>query len=289
MLKRILALVAVLVVVFVCAAPCLADGHNGLSGRSYSCFPIDTVILNNGSSAGNFFEWPCNQVTDRVSVNNPYGGYFYYGLDGYAISGEMGLNATSFTLHSRLTYVDPNSYFLFTPADDYGDVVFTRVRLEFDYILIDSRPDRNTHRAELVHVTYDSSVHGLKDRYSVNVIEYITDAYTMQSGTSNIGLRVIIHDFDFTVDYYFSGDDVYPYIGFELGTSSDPNSFLFSWLNGLRLSKPVSADSAFPLSWLVNSVSAFLELEIFPGMTVNLLFSLAIMAGLIMFLIRLIS
>lgn len=290
MLKRILALVAVLVVVFACAAPCLASGTDGLTNRVYSCFPIDTVVFNNGSSVGHFVEWPCNEIKGRSSFVHPNGGYFSYGLSGYAISGEMGFgDATSVTFHSRLTYLDSFTYFVLSFIESPSDLTFTRVRLDFDVVDVADKSG-NYHDLVTKHVSFDSLVHGLKSQSEVDVVEYIIEACELLGFDPRVDPRVLLHDFDLTIDFYFDPDpSVYRYIGFSLGSNTNPNSFLLGWFNGLRLSKSFADAEDFSLVWLANSVSGFLTFEIFPGFTLNTLLHVAIIAGLTLFLIRLIS
>lgn len=294
MLKRILALMSVVAVVLICALPCFAAGTDGFGTLKYSGFPIDMIWLNNGDAAGRYVEWPYNVASNNTWIETNAGAFFIGTRDSLVdgIYGDFLIgDCTSFTLTSRITYVDGHSHFKLAYSDTPTDITFSRVKLSFDLLVLKSPWASRVHRTETVHVSYDSVVDGLQDDHEVDVISYIFAAYENQLHEDPLlNYRLILQNFRITVDFTYDSDPgAFRNIGVEIGATDQPFTMVDGWFDSLQIRKTAADSDDFSLGWLADVAYSFLQIEIFPGFQFDALLKLVIISLAVMFLLKLIS
>ena len=295
MLRRIFALTCVLVVALICVVPCFAAGTDGFGDIIYSGFPIDMIWLNNGDSAGHFAEWPFNIVSNSVSVLTDAGSFFVrpnHDSLSHGICGDFLIGGcTSFSLTSRFTYVDGHSIFKLSYYDTPTDITFTRVRLSYDVVVLDSPWGSRFHLTDDVHISYDSVVDGLKDQHEVDVIAYIFASYeNLLHEDPRLQYRLMLQNFRLTVDFTYDSDpNAFRNISVEIGATDSQFDTLDGWFDSLQIRKTAVDGDDFSLGWLADIAESFLRIEIFPGFQLDALLKLVIILGAVLLLLKVIS
>lgn len=103
--------------------------------------------------------------------------------------------------------------------------------------------------------------------------------------------RLLLSDLKITLTYEIDVPDSASLLISSHYTSFNPNLLFGQWVSDQGLSIPdFSGDSGFNLgTWLSNSVNGFLEAEIFPGFSINKIFYIILVVGLLLWFFKIIS
>lgn len=103
--------------------------------------------------------------------------------------------------------------------------------------------------------------------------------------------RLLLSDLKITLTYEMDVVDSASLLISSHYTSFNPNLLFGQWVSDQALSIPdFSGDSGFNLgTWLSNSVNGFLEAEIFPGFSINKIFYIILVVGLLLWFFKIIS
>lgn len=265
--------------------PAFASSAGGAGVYSNPAVVIDAVKLLDGAKAGSVVDWPNNYFAvggKPVFVDN---GFVYFECSGGSDTLVTVFNpgsANSFSLRcSNIFYTDSLSFSL----ENDGTDTFSVTRVQIRGFITD---------LSVVNSTYNLSTSYFSESFSVNsssvdIAQLIRTSVGSLDGT---GDAAWLQDVQIIIDYYRTDPDASPALRFNVNQVPDYNPFA-SWFDDADLTSKtvVQENVTMPglFDWLLDSVDAFLNLEIVPGITINALFYVALVIIVLIAFIKLLS
>jgi hypothetical protein len=269
--------------------PAFASSSGGeLSGRDLPGVPIDYMELLNGSYAGSVADWPNNygKWGDSVDCTYPFAGFICSRLRQDSLKGNFSTQVYPHASCSKVRLFSSNIYLM--PAcsfklhdDGYQNVVFTDVTITGNYVL----PYPSNGSYALSHTSFSKSF-SFNTR-EIDLVSCIKSA--AQTGDILPNDILWIQDLSITFSFYFDQPDA-PYFTVDVGNCWFAN-LQERWFSSYKFTPSNSPDEEtvqFNLfDWLLDSVNAFLDFEIAPNFSLNKLFFITLVVGVLLWFIRL--
>lgn len=293
MLKRIIVLIGVLVVCLTCAIPAFAIGGGSSEDTVYSGIQFETLTLLDGAWEDTVVDWPFNEspgypgfVQQEDEIENAVFSAFVTGSSNSVSGSFTCYDALSVKLESSYSFYDGDFDLRLFSADG-GSLTFDRVKISYNVVWIQPN-DLGTHyETRYEYITYDSSKDGYVFGSVLDIGSMIERAYSVNLGKSLISDgMVLLADLDVEIKYSVGGYGE----SVNVWASASPmyRDDIGRWVN--RHALTTAAERKFdPLGWLLGVVSGFLSFELFPGFSLDTLFTLSIIVGLVFWLIRLLT
>lgn len=286
MLKRILTLFCVVFLLVSIAVPAFASTGRG-SGYVRPAVEIDSITLLNGDYAGSVLDWPNNFAsTGSISLNGHNAAFGYISeFVGNKFETVLYLNsAFSFKLTCGDYFWSPDTVF---KLEDSMDEIFniTSVTISGKRMCIESGASE-----------YTLAGYSFSNTFSINASS-VDFNYLIRNAIGNIeayGSLVYIQDLQITVNYSLEsglspGINVGLY--FTVSQAKYPNYFR-QWFNNHSFSFNCIIEEVQPgnmFDWLLSSVNAFFDFEIAPDFSLNELFWIVMVIGIILWFVKLFS
>jgi hypothetical protein len=265
--------------------PAFATSNGGAGVYSKPAVVIDTVKLLDGAYSGSVIDWPNNYFAEggkSVFVNDEFVGFDCSGASDTLVTVFYPGSAGSFSLRcSNVFYTDSLSFSL--QNDGYDTFSVTRVQIR-GFVT----------ELSVINSTYTLSSNYFSGTFSVNSSS-VDLAQLIRSAVGSLdgmGDTAWLQDVQITIDYYRTDPDASPAMRFDVNQVPDYNPFV-SWFDDADLTYKtvVQENVVMPgaFDWLIDSVDAFLDLEIVPGISLNALFYVALVIIVLIAFIKLLS
>lgn len=236
--------------------------------------------------------WSISSFVNGESVRYHYNENFAFNND-YLYFDGIGIYVSNFENISKLGNSSP-IVSLQKPGGPYVNFTGVIVKYYFYYILNDENAS-NTLEYDTYTISqmFDTPTNELNFLDIYNMVKY--------DGFGEDGDEIYIQDVEiipytnnlsqdspyFIVDYYltYSHFEDYEFIT-SVGDLYTPSNFaFFQWVRGFISNLPIDVDFS---SWLVNSVGAFMNAELFPGFAIGGIFAVMVAFPLVIWFLKLV-
>ena len=268
----------------------IIDYMQFLGGDSY---PI--ADWPNNSACGNGSEPSYGSYTDICGFQNFYNG------DEFETVIYPDASFSSVRLHIEDLFLTPDTVF-HLDCNDIGTFYVTSV--EFEGLLVACLRGKEIGRDDYFYTTASSL---FSHTYSVDnhtdfvdfdtLLRIISGKVDLTANFVSPNEIIYLSDVNITINYYFDRSDPLLDYGmhFYVNEASSTNYFQ-SWFNALNLADSVSSGSSGSsgstvsvnwFDWLLDSVNAFLNFEIVPDLSLNRIFYVVLVIGVLLWFITL--
>lgn len=287
MLKKIFICFFVVFLLTTMVVPAFASSSGG-SGSGYISpgVVISNVKVLNGSHSGSVLDWPNNYAsTDGRDVI----------VDTAELGFECSNNGTEFS-----TYVYPGSAtslqiniadMFWTPNlsfsidnDDFYSVVLTSVSVSGTIITCHPSSGSGAYLLGAGFFSNTFSVNSTSCSLSKLIRDAVGDIY-------NYGDIVFLQNVRITLNFYNDDPDTSSCMVVRV-SEAEYSDYFTAWFDSCNLMKTVIYQSNHPeniFKWLLDSVNAFLEFELIPGFTLNKIFYIAVVIGVLLWALKALS
>ena len=281
-------LVWLLVILLLCglAVPAFATspGGNTTDSVNHPAVVIDYLRFNNGEHAGAVLDWPNNYSVGGQSLYGNIDGVFtfdaFYTGSAFRTTVYTG-NCDYFTLFCSEYFWSDSQHFA---IDSYGSLTFNTVTISGEVCYI--QPAAGQYYLESQSFSMRSSIYSSEVYLDDLIGEAISDYTNLYSGSYAFLQNVTISlSFNYSSSEFARFRTVIP-----LGPK--PSAYREFWFSSQKLTYSLSDSGAVSNSfnmfdWLVDSANAFLELEIAPGFSINMIFYIVLVIGVLFWFIKL--
>lgn len=258
-----------------------------------SGFPIDYVILNDGSFAGDIVQWPFNFLNPGQVSHFDFGSSVMWG----SCNSDL-ISANAVFADSRsISFYTNNLFFskdrAFSLSSEHGNLRFTQVTItgRVQIPQVNSYGEYSLKDFEFEH-TRDMVSGGVLSLDIAGIVRSCIESVVAESlielpnSYSYIPLRNII----ITVDFYNDDPSIDPCLLFDFPVTSTPGvDWLDLWLGSWELKAPTEVSSEISnfdfVSWLTDSIGAFFDFQIAPGLSLDNLFWVALVVSIMLFVV----
>jgi hypothetical protein len=280
MVRKILCCFVILALLSFCVVPAFASSF-GTGAYLLPGIEIDNIAFPNGS----VIDWPNNfgTATQAFSVSTPYAS-FVCNRSASSLNTEVYFrNFSSFTIKLSDMFVNKDSRLILNDGGT-GNIKFTRITFSGQYNL--PRTD-HTSNLYVIHSSNFSGGGSLDNVSEVDILDHLFYEINGQHRTpefiypmgcfwwQNVSVTIDFEVVDMQDDFF---------VNFDCSTSDMSQPFIrwfngYDFVSGTKVYETVSFPGMF--DWIVSSVNSFLTLEIAPGLTLNILFYVVIVLGLL--------
>ena len=266
--------------------PAFASSTGGSADVVSSGVIIDYVKVKSGPSSGSVVEWPNNYYasggnpsavhTDALSAICEYSGTFDTTIyPGSARSLGLFISDMFWTKDLHFSVDD----------DGYDSFILSSVTVSGTIYAVSSSKDSGEYQI-IPLVFMDEFV---VNSSTCNLSKLIRDAVGLDIYT--FGDIVYFHNVSITLNFYADSPDVPVGLCFRVSKATAKNNFS-AWFASCNLVRTVVYNSTHPqniFKWLLDAVNAFMEFEIIPGFTLNRLFYIVVVIGLLFWAFKALS
>ena len=286
MVRKIFICFFVVLLLTTMVVPAFASSSGGPGVYAQPAIRIDSVKMLNGSTSGSVVDWPNNYYAaygESVLVSSSVASF------DCAINNQI-LDTTLFpgsvtSISLRCSDVFMSEDVVFAVDDDGYDVTrFTSVTISGYVNLLSS-----TDGSYVISPTYFTQTFNLGASRSVDLAEAISQAVA-GSVSSASQYNPWISDLQVVIKYYRDTDDA-ARLHFSVSQASSDTSFK-SWFNSSDLTfvfNETVVDMPGMFDWLLDSVQSFFELEIAPGLSINMLFYVVLVIAVLLAVVKLMT
>ena len=291
MVRKIFICFFVVLLLTTMVVPALASSMSGGGANLYSSFPIDSIQLRDGIYGGTRLDWPnnvfknsgypatCTYMDGSESLARFY--CFYEDL-WLQTAVTLPLDCTSVAIYCDSLVFSPDSA-LFLANDEFNQIQYDTLSVSGYYQLIDISNGQYVTDPQYFSESYTLSGASMAQ---VDLVNYLSSTVgPIFSGN----VLVLFTGLTFGVRYTNTLPDTVPMLLFISGTTAD-STLLPSWFNSQSLAVEVeSVEMPGMFDWLLNSVDAFFNLQILPGIKLNSLFYVVLVIAVLLAVVKIMT
>lgn len=272
------------------ALPAFASTSGGNVGNTIyqSGAPIDYITFVSGPQAGSVYDWAFNSAREGAQPIFSFGSTPFSSGASYRdgkISGTFAATGT-FDLFTNNLIVTQNYNMILSNYYDDDPISFLEISVSGKCVYIQGDTDSKNY--DMVEKPF-SRIYTNFVGGSVDIGQLVRDQVAFTNGTTSVGLSpTMVSDLTIRVKYNVEAG----YTGnvlIDIEVSTRDRSVLYQqWLDSLDLKAYVYSPGSFDVSdWLEAAVGGFLEFELFPGFSINKIFWLVLVIGIMLWFITL--
>lgn len=263
--------------------PAFATSSGG-SGSSYisPAVVISNIKLLNGPFAGSVVDWPNNYASSNgIFASGDMGVLgFSSGLDGDKFDTTIFPGAASSIQLNIADFFWTEDLYFGVDDDGYESAYITSVSVSGNIITV------NKSGGEFATHTGFFSGNFAVNSYGCNLAKAVRDAV---GNIEAYGDLVFLQNVSITIKYYAVDPDAPVRLHFSVSKAKFSDPYI-SWFNSRHLTQQVIVQGGGPnnmFQWLLDSVNAFLNFEIVPGLSLNRIFYIVLVIGVLLWFITL--
>lgn len=291
MVRKIFICFFVVLLLTTMVVPAFASSMGGGGANFYSSFPISSVQFLDGSYAGTRLDWPNNvfknagspTVCTYLDGSAQIARFYCFMEDDYIQTAfSLPLDCSSVSVYCDSVILTPDSE-LYLTNDEVDQIDYENVTVSGYFQLVDLSNGEYVSTAQYFSESFSLSGSSMSQ---VDLVHYLVSAVGPVFGGNVFALFT---DLRFTIDFSNTLPDNVPMLLFKSSWSAN-SSLIPSWFNSQDLAVEVDSGE-FPglFDWLLNSVNAFFNLEIFPGIRLNSLFYVVLVIAVLLAVAKLMT
>ena len=289
MLKKVFICFFVVLLITTLVVPSFASSGSS-SGTAYyqPSVLISNVQLLDGTYKGAIADWPNNYRNSNQAgalVSFPFAGFEIFGGSAddnahydFTTNFYPG-TASSFRLNISDLFWSENTRFV---VDDDGNDHFVITSISVSGSVSSMSTSSGNYFINWKYFTQSFAVNASSADLADLVRRAVGDIY-------GYGDLVYLKDVQIDINFYLSDPDYDKALTFRV-SGAEYGDYYAIWFTKQKLAvSTVSSSDIDYFDWLLDSVNAFLDLEIVPGLSINRLFYIVLIIGILLWFIRLLS
>ena len=268
-----------------------AFASSGASANSTYYQPavlISNLRLLDGTYKGAIADWPNNyRNSNQADVLIDYGfmafdafGGSTYGTDDYDFTTNVYPgSASSFRLNISDLFWSENTAFV---VDDDGNDHFVITSIKVSGSVSSMSTSSGNYFINWKYFSNTFSVNSSKANLADLIRRAVGDIYAY-------GDLVYMKDIEIDISFYVTDPDADKALTFRV-SGAETGDYFALWFTKQKLAVSITGSSTPNMfDWLLDSVNAFLDFEIVPGFSINRIFYIVLVIGILMWFIKLLS